>query len=266
MLDVVKFGELSIARQMLEPGWRWSTHVKPVAGTELCEYHHIGYVMSGRLHLMTAGGVQLEVGPGDVFDIPAGHDAWVVGDEPWVGLQWAGIRTWGAALLASGERVLTTLLFTDIVDSTAMLERMGDVRWRELMASYREASGSALERFRGREVASTGDGFLATFDGPARAARCAVAIRQEAISLGLRTRSGIHTGEVEMIGSSDVRGVSVHIAARITNLAEADEILVSATTHDLLGGTELSFADRGSHELKGVTGPRQVFRLEEADP
>ncbi|MEP6681153.1 MAG: hypothetical protein ABJB65_06700 [Chloroflexota bacterium] len=131
---------------MLEPGWRWSTHVKPVAGTELCEYHHIGYVMSGRLHLLTAGGVQLEVGPGDVFDIPSGHDAWVVGDEPWVGLQWAGIRTWGAALLASGERVLTTLLFTDIVDSTAMLERMGDVRWRELMASYREASASALKR------------------------------------------------------------------------------------------------------------------------
>ncbi|MDP9243804.1 MAG: hypothetical protein M3O77_01820, partial [Chloroflexota bacterium] len=227
----------------------------------LCEYRHIGYVMSGRMHLVTGGGLQLEIGPGDVFDIPSGHDAWVIGDEPWVGLQWAGISTWGAALMATGERVLTTLLFTDIVDSTATLERLGDVRWRELLARYREAAASALEHFHGREVTATGDGFLATFDGPARAVRCAATIRRDAIALDLRTRSGIHTGEVELIGT-DVRGVAVHIASRITNLAEADEILVSGTTHELISGTELEFTDRGSHQLKGVTGPRQVFRLE----
>ena len=260
--DVVRLGELTIGRQLMQPGWKWSEHVKPIAGTELCEYRHIGYTLSGRMHLtVPASGVQMEIGPGDVFDIPTGHDAWVIGDEPWIGLQWAGISTWGAPLLATGERVLTTLLFTDIVDSTATLQRLGDVRWRELLARYREAAASALEHFRGREVTATGDGFLATFDGPARAVRCAAAIRRDAIALDLRTRSGIHTGEVELIGT-DVRGVAVHIAARIMNLAEADEVLVSGTTHELISGTELEFSDRGSHELKGVTGPRQVFRLE----
>jgi class 3 adenylate cyclase len=258
--DVVRLGELTVGRQELQPGWKWSEHVKPIAGTELCEYRHIGYTLSGRM-MVTWGGLQMEIAPGGVFDIPSGHDAWVIGDEPWVGLQWAGISTWGAPLLATGERVLTTLLFTDIVDSTATLERLGDVRWRELLTGYRQAAASALEHLHGREVTATGDGFLATFDGPARAVRCAAAIRRDAIALNLRTRSGIHTGEVELIGT-DVRGVTVHIASRITNLAEADEILVSGTTHELIGGTELEFSDRGSHQLKGVTGPRQVFRLE----
>jgi class 3 adenylate cyclase len=258
--DVVRLGELTVGRQVLQPGWKWSEHVKPIAGTELCEYRHIGYTLSGRM-MVTSAGLQMEIAPGGVFDIPSGHDAWVIGDEPWIGLQWAGISTWGAPLLATGERVLTTLLFTDIVDSTATLERLGDVRWRELLARYRQAAASALERFHGREVTATGDGFLATFDGPARAVRCAAAVRREAMALDLRTRSGIHTGEVELIGS-DVRGVAVHIASRIQTLAEADEILVSATTHELIAGTELDFSDRGSHELKGVTGTRQVFRLE----
>jgi class 3 adenylate cyclase len=259
-VDVIRLGEVSVGRQVLQPGWKWSEHVKPIAGTELCEYRHLGYTLSGRM-MVTWGGVQMEIVPGAAFDVPSGHDAWVIGDEPWVGLQWAGISTWGAPLLATGERVLTTLLFTDIVDSTATLERLGDVRWRELLARYREAAASALEHFHGREVTATGDGFLATFDGPARAVRCAAAIRRDATALDLRTRSGIHTGEVELIGA-DVRGVAVHIASRITNLAEADEILVSGTTHELISGTELEFSDRGSHQLKGVTGPRQVFRLE----
>jgi len=259
--DVVRLGELTIGRQLMQPGWKWSEHVKPIAGTELCEYRHIGYTLSGRMHLtVPASGVQMEIGPGDVFDIPTGHDAWVIGDEPWIGLQWAGISTWGAPLLATGERVLTTLLFTDIVDSTATLQRLGDVRWRELLARYREAAASALEHFRGREVTATGDGFLATFDGPARAVRCAAAIRRDAIALDLRTRSGIHTGEVEFI-ADNVRGVAVHAAARVLSVAGPSEVVVSDTTHGLLEGSGLSFEDAGLHSLKGLSGHRQLFRL-----
>src|SRR5438552_14115207 len=135
--DILRLGEFRIGRQVLLPGFRWSTHVKPVVGTEWCEFRHVGLVTSGQLQIQMSDGSTVMVGPGDVFDTPPGHDAWVVGDEPFVSVQWTGPRSWGVSLVASGQRVVRTLLFTDIVDSTGILERLGDAAWRERLADYR---------------------------------------------------------------------------------------------------------------------------------
>jgi len=262
-LEVVNLGDESIGRQVFEPGWRWSIHVKPLAGTPSCEFHHLGYMVSGRFRTQMDDGSVLETSPGDVFDIPAGHDAWVVGDEPAVSIQWSGIRTFGAPLLAAGERVLTTVLFTDIVDSTTRAVSLGDRAWQTLLAGHNEQVRRALDRHAGLEVKTTGDGFLARFDAPARAVRCAAAIRSATRELGLEVRAAAHTGEVEIVGD-DIRGVAVHMAARILALADPGEILLSSTTRDLVDGSGMAFADRGRHELKGIDGVRQVFALKEA--
>ena len=253
--DIVRLGEFTIGRLVLFPGFRWSDHVKPIAGTEWCEFRHVGFIVSGRMGIQMADGSSATVGPGELFDTPPGHDAWVIGDEPCVGVQWSGPRSWGVPLFAAGERVLRTMLFTDIVDSTRMLERLGDAAWRERLADYEERATEALKRFRGAKVTGTGDGFLAAFDGAASAIRCAIAVRNEGSRLDLRTRSGIHTGEVELV-DSDVHGVAVHVAARIVALAEPEEILVSGTTYELVAGANLTFADRGMFELRGMTGAR----------
>lgn len=259
-IELVNLGEDSVGRQVLEPGWRWSEHVKPVVGTTYCEFHHFGLVLAGRLHVEMADGTVMEVGPDSVYEIPPGHDSWVVGDEPWIGVNWSGIRTWGAPMLATGERVLTTVLFTDIVGSTDVATRIGDARWRTLLASHNEAVRRALERFGGIEVKTTGDGFLARFDAPARALACARAIRTIGASLDLQIRAAVHTGEVEVVGD-DIRGLAVHLASRVLALAGPDEILASATTRDLVDGSGLAFEDRGRHELKGIVGAREVFAL-----
>ncbi|TMF38198.1 MAG: adenylate/guanylate cyclase domain-containing protein [Chloroflexi bacterium] len=261
-IDLVNLGEESIGRQVLEPGWRWSDHVKPVVGTPTCEFHHFGLVLSGRLHVEMADGTVMEVGPDSVYEIPPGHDAWVVGDEPWIGVNWSGIRTWGAPLLATGERVLTTVLFTDIVGSTDVAARIGDSRWRTLLASHNDQVRRALGRFSGVEVKTTGDGFLARFDAPARALRCARAIQTEAAALDLQIRAAVHTGEVEVVGD-DIRGLAVHFASRILGLARPGDIVTSATTRDLVDGSGLVFEDRGRHELKGIAGAREVLALAE---
>ena len=138
---------------------------------------------------------------------------------------------------------------------------MGDRRWRETLASHDAAIRHALERFRGREVHTTGDGFLATFDGPARAVRCAEAIRADVGALGLEVRIGLHAGEFEIVGD-DVGGIAVHIAARVMANAGAREIVCSRTVKDLTAGSDLSFADLGEHELKGVPDRWQLFRFE----
>ena len=206
---------------------------------------------------MLQDGTALRFGPNDVVDIPPGHDAWVVGDEPFVQLEWTGLHTFIGTHSAGGG-VLATLLFTDLVDSTAAAARLGDLRWRELLSSHFAAARSALDRFGGREVKTTGDGLLATFDGPARALRAATAIRAAARNDGLGVRAGIHVGEVELV-AGDVRGVAVHAAARILARAGEGEILVSETTRVLARGTGLEFEDRGTHELKGLNGEWRLF-------
>ena len=156
------------------------------------------------------------------------------------------------------DRVLATVMFTDIVDSTRRAAAAGDRRWREQLSRHDELTRRQLERFRGREVKTLGDGFLATFDGPARAIECACAIRDGVNPLGLEVRAGLHTGECELAGD-DVRGMAVNIGARIGALAEPSEVLVSGTVKDLVVGADLEFADRGELELKGVPGTWRLF-------
>jgi class 3 adenylate cyclase len=256
---IVEVGDFTVGYLVYQPGWRWSTHVRPSVGGEWCQARHVGVVLSGRVAVLLQDGTALRFGPNDVFDIPPGHDAWVVGDEPFVQLEWTGLHTFFGTHSAGGG-VLATLLFTDLVDSTAAAARLGDLRWRELLSSHFAAARSALDRFGGREVKTTGDGLLATFDGPARALRAATAIRAAARNDGLGVRAGIHVGEVELV-AGDVRGVAVHAAARILARAGEGEILVSETTRVLARSTGLEFEDRGTHELKGLDGEWRLFAL-----
>jgi class 3 adenylate cyclase len=159
------------------------------------------------------------------------------------------------------DRVLATVLFTDIVGSTEKAAALGDQRWRDLLDSHHATIRRNLARFRGHEVKTTGDGFLATFDGPARGVRCACAIADEIRPLGIEVRAGLHTGECEMIGD-DVGGIAVHIGARVAALAGAGEVLVSSTVKDLVAGSGLHFGDRGSQSLKGIPGEWRIFAAE----
>jgi class 3 adenylate cyclase len=259
-VEIFEIGDNVVGRTVYEPGWRWSVDVAPIAGTDLCMYHHLGYCLSGLLHVVLEDGTSLEIGAEDAFEIPPGHDAWVIGDEPWITVDFAGMRSFARPIVGSGERILTSILFTDIVDSTAMAVRLGDAAWRELLSRHNESGRYELDRFRGREIDTTGDGFLALFDSSERAVRAAAAICGAARELSIEVRSAVHTGEVELV-PGNVRGVAVHLAARIMALAGAGEVLVSATTQELLAGSSLAFEDRGLHELKGIDGPRRVFAL-----
>jgi class 3 adenylate cyclase/pimeloyl-ACP methyl ester carboxylesterase len=158
------------------------------------------------------------------------------------------------------DRVLATVVFTDIVESTQQAVALGDRGWRDLLARYDALARQATERFRGKPVKSTGDGILATFDGPARAVRCSQSIGQGARQLGLEIRTGVHTGEIELRGD-DIAGIAVHIAARICQHARSGEVLVSRTVTDLVAGAGLAFEDRGDQELKGVPGRMPLFAL-----
>jgi class 3 adenylate cyclase len=156
------------------------------------------------------------------------------------------------------ERVLATVMFTDIVDSTRTASELGDSRWRQVLEKHASATRSEIDRFGGREVKSMGDGFMATFDGPARGVRCAQAAGADARDLGIHIRAGLHTGECEVMGD-DIGGIAVHIAARVSALAGAEEVLVSRTVKDLVAGSGLEFTDRGTHELKGVPDSWQLY-------
>jgi class 3 adenylate cyclase len=259
-IAILDLDDMVVGRLVLQPGWRWSEVVKPIAGTDLCEYHHIGVTVSGTLRVQMRDGSELEIGPDTAYEIPPGHDAWVTSDEPYVSFDFAGMRGFAIAPDTPGERVLATILFTDVVDSTSTAERLGDARWRKVLADQADRVRLNLAAFRGREIKDTGDGFLAIFDGTARAVRCAAAIRDSVAELGIQIRAGIHTGEIEIV-PNDVRGVAVHVTSRIMALARPGEILVSGTTHDLLAGSGLPFEDRGSHELKGLSGVRSVYAL-----
>jgi class 3 adenylate cyclase len=164
----------------------------------------------------------------------------------------------GARSLPEPERVLATVMFTDLVGSTERAAKLGDARWRELLSAHQAAVRRELARFRGREVKTLGDGCLATFDGPARAIRCGHAIAEAARSAGLEVRIGLHSGEVELM-EDDVGGIAVHIAARVGALAAAGEVLVSSTVKDLVAGSGIRFVDRGTKNLKGISDEWRLF-------
>ena len=256
---MVDLGDITVGHFVNEPGWSWYDSVRPTVGGEWCQARHLGMILSGRLGVELQDGTRLEFGPEDVFDIPPGHNGWTIGDEPCVQIEWAGIRAFAGFPTGIHSRVLVTLLFTDLVDSTAIAARLGDTRWRELLSKHFEAARSELERYRGREVDTTGDGLLATFAAPAPALHCAVAIQRAAEVEGLQVRAGVHVGEVEMVGRG-VRGVAVHEAARIMGQAGAGEIFVSESTR-MFAGSGLDFEDRGIHALKGLEGEWRLSRF-----
>ena len=259
-VEVVELEDTVVGRMTYEPGWRWSVDVQPLAGTDSCQYHHLGVTQSGHLRIQMLDGTELEVGPGDVFEIPPGHDAWVVGDEPWISVDFEAMRTYGKGKDAVVERILASIVMTDIVDSTTRAGELGPTRWRDLVGEHNRKTAAAIDRHRGRLVKTTGDGVLAQFDGAERAVRAAAAIRDSVRELGLEIRAGVHSGEIQ-VTEEDIRGIAVHTASRIMAIAGAGEVLVSATVMDLVDGSGLSFEDAGSHELKGLHGPRQLYRL-----
>jgi class 3 adenylate cyclase len=167
----------------------------------------------------------------------------------------------GGCREAQLDRVLATVLFVDLVDSTRHLATLGDHRWRELLAQFYATVRRQLARFRGAEVNTTGDGLLASFDGPARAIRCACAVRDAVRGLDLAIRSGLHTGECE-VAADGVSGIAVHVGARVAAAASAGEVLVSRTVKDLVAGSGLRFTDRGTHRLKGVPDEWQLYAVE----
>ena len=164
----------------------------------------------------------------------------------------------GSRPVPRADRVLATVLFTDIVSSTEKATQLGDHRWGELLEEHHAMVRRELERSRGREVDTAGDGFLATFDGPARGVRCAAAIRDSVRSLGIEIRAGLHTGECELVGEK-VAGIAVHTAARVNGLAQPSEVLVSSTVKDLVAGSGIEFGERGEHELKGLPGTWRLY-------
>jgi class 3 adenylate cyclase len=257
-IENVSHNETTVGRFHMEPGWRWSRDVGPIARTRSCQIHHQGVVLKGRLRVETDTGDVRELRVDDVYDIPAGHDAAVVGDEPFEAIEFASARVF--AVSADGDRVLAAVLCTDIVDSTAQLRQLGDSAWRELLLEHNHQVRLELNNFRGREIQTTGDGFLAVFDGPARAVRCARAIGRSVSRLGIAIRAGVHTGEVEFVGDN-VRGLAVHETARVASVAKAGEVLVSTTTRHLLEGSGIALESAGVHELKGLGEARELFRV-----
>lgn len=257
--QLVRVGSLTLGRGILEPGWRWSTTVKPIQGTSSCQIHHLQLLLAGRFRVEMDDGDVGEFGPGDVFDVPPGHDAWVVGDETVVVLDVFG--NFGAVgVPGEHERLVTTLLMSDIVDSTVTAIRLGDAAWSQLLAEHNRVTRAQFDRFRGREVNTTGDGFLATFGSAVGALRCAAAMRDGMRGLGIEVRIGVHTGEIEVL-PSDIGGVAVHAAARVMALGGPSEVIVSSVTHGLVEGSGLRFEERGRQQVKGLELPIEVFLL-----
>ena len=260
-IETYDLGEFRFGRSVMQPGWRWSTSIKPIAGTEVCEDHHVGYSISGTCRVRMREGAELLIEAGQFYEVPAGHDSWVDGDEPWVTINWQPSTTLARSEGGDYDRVVGTLLVTDIVNSTARARELGDGAWRDLLVRHNLAVRDQLDRFRGREVSTTGDGFIAIFDGAERAIRAAQEICRAASTIGLEVRAGVHTGEVDLEGDN-VRGVGVHIAARVAALAGAGEVYASWATRELLAGSDIGFADRGLQELKGLSEPRRIYQVD----
>jgi class 3 adenylate cyclase/pimeloyl-ACP methyl ester carboxylesterase len=231
------------------------THILPTIGVPTLVLHRVDDLIPVEMGRYVADHVA-----GARFVELAGHD-----HLPWLGDSGAVLDEiehflTGARHAAEPDRVLATVLFTDIVGSTDRAAELGDTRWRALLESHNERVRRQLGAFGGHEVKALGDGFLATFDGPARAIRCACAIREDVGSLGIDVHAGVHTGECEMI-REDVGGMAVHIGARVAAHAAPGEVLVSSAVRDLVVGSGIEFADRGTHDLKGVPGEWRLLAV-----
>jgi class 3 adenylate cyclase len=255
----VRVGAMAVGRAILQPGWRWSKDVQPNVGTASCEVHHVHIVLRGSFAARMDGGEEVVFVAGDVCDIPPGHDAWVVGDEVAEILELAGNPAeFGTPGLHTGTVV--TMLMTDIVGSTDLAERMGDPAWRQVLERHNRIVRSQFDRFRGTEIATTGDGFLATFSSALGALHAARAISAEVRTSGVEVRIGVHTGEVEAT-HGDVQGLAVHAVSRIMAIGGASEVVVSDVTRALSGGGRFAFDPLGEHRLKGIAAPLELFRL-----
>jgi class 3 adenylate cyclase len=253
---------LVIGRAALEPGWRWSVDLKSVVGTPSCQIHHLQLIMSGRLGVRMDGGEEVEVGPNEVVDIPSGHDAWVVGDEPLVILDVFGHSADFAQPVAH-DRAVLTMLMTDIVDSTRIAGQLGDAAWKNRLADHNRIVRRLLAQLGGREVDTTGDGFLAAFNSAEAALRAALSIRNAVRAAGLEIRAGVHTGEVDLVDGGDLRGIAVHEAARIMAAAGAGSVYTSGLTRLLASASGLTFRSVGTHALKGFETPAELFAVGE---
>jgi class 3 adenylate cyclase len=192
-------------------------------------------------------------------ELPGADHAFYAGDQDALLGEIQGFLT-GVRGEPEHDRVLATVLFTDIVGSTELAAELGDKRWHEVLDSHDQDAADQVQRHQGRLIKTTGDGVLATFDGPARAIRCARAISEDVIRAGIKVRSGLHTGEVELRGD-DIGGLAVHLASRVMAEADAGEVLVSSTVKDLVIGSGIEFADRGVRTLKGVPGEWRLFAV-----
>jgi class 3 adenylate cyclase/pimeloyl-ACP methyl ester carboxylesterase len=196
---------------------------------------------------------------GRIVEFPGDDHIWWVGDSAAIISEIEEFLT-GVRYVTEADRVLATVLFTDIVNSTEQAAQMGDRAWRNILDSHNGIARSEVARYRGRSVKSTGDGLLAIFDGPARAIDCAVATTREMQRLGIPIRAGLHAGEVELIGD-DIGGIAVHMAARVTALSQANEVWTSRTVKDLVTGSKFKFIERGTHQLKGVPGEWPLYSV-----
>ena len=258
-VDLVRLGSLTVGLGTVQPGFRWSTHVGKETDEQFCQVHHLQLLLSGRFAVQMADGEYVEIEQGTIMDVPPGHDAWVIGDDPAVLLDFLGnIDQLGRP--TSKDRIVTTLLMTDIVDSTATASLLGDTQWKQLLGEHNRLVRGRLERYLGQEVNTTGDGFIAMFASALGALRCARSIRDATAGIGLPVRIGVHTGEVELL-PGDIGGVAVHAAARVMALGGASEILVSSSTRGLVEAADLHFEPRGERELKGLSAPLGVFAL-----
>ena len=258
-LNLVRVGSLMVGLGRVEPGFRWSTHMRKATDERLCQIHHVQMLLSGRFAVQMEDGEYVEIAPNEVFDVPPGHDAWVLGDEPAVLLDFLG-NVGQLGLPASHDRIVTTLLMTDIVDSTATASRLGDVAWKQKLGEHNRIVRIRLGRYRAREVNTTGDGFLAMFASARGAIGCAASIRDATDEIGLPVRIGVHTGEVELLPGG-IGGVAVHAAARVMALGGASEIMVSSNTNGLIEDDDLRFESKGVQRLKGLPSPIEVFAL-----
>ncbi len=252
---------LTVGRGRLEPGWRWSEDLKPVVGTPSCLIHHIQLVLSGRLGVQMDGGATEIFGPGAVIDIPPGHDAWVEGDEPLLLVDVSG-NSADFALPASRSRSVLTMLMTDIVNSTQTASSLGDAAWKQHLAEHNRIVRLQIDRFGGREVDTTGDGFLASFSSAEAALRCALAIRDAIAAAGVHIRAGVHTGEVDVVEGGDLRGIAVHETARIMSAAQPGQVYASGLARALAGNARLRYTSTGTHALKGFEEPVELFEVE----
>lgn len=259
-VQVTSLDEWMVLELTMEPGWRWSNDVQPIAGTASCQQRHLGVILAGHFHVETDAGAVDEFEAGDIYEIPPGHDAWVLGDAAVHMYEFTSGRQFALPDEDTGDRRVVTVLMTDIVDSTVHLARLGDRRWGELLIEHNARVRGELDRFRGREINTTGDGFVAVFDTAGRAVRAAREVVREVQELGIAVRAGVHTGEVEFVGT-DVRGLAVHLVARVMGHGGPGEVLVTTTTAELATGPGLEFEPIGKVELKGIDGARELFRL-----